>query len=919
MKQVYYLFSVALYSIFLSNTAWAQVAVEGQVKDDSGDPLAGVNILVQGTNSGSTSDSNGEFSITAPNKNSILVFSFIGFETVKFSLNGKSNIVVEMKSSPTDLDQVVVSASRKKEKVLEAPASISVISSEEIENNVSLTTTDHLYSTSGVDVSKTGLTSSNVVTRGFNNVFSGAVLTMVDNRVASVPSLRVNSTQMIPGNSNDISSIEVLKGPASAIYGPFSSNGVIHILTKSPLDLEKNSETKVSFGAGQRDLLNTSVRTAGKINNNLGYKISMNYLRGTDWDRDSSDIAQELAAWNDGWIQLSRQGPYGNIMTGDSVAVIKNNEINNWNFDARLDYRINDNTKVILSAGRSNTNGIELTGLGAGEARDWSYSYWQARLLHGDLFIQAYGNESNAGESFMRRSGNLIVDNSQFISYQIQHSTDIGKLAITYGADAYLTRPKTLGTINGNNEYNDNIDEKGVYLQGKYVLNDKIDLIGALRYDNHTFVEGTQMSPRAAMVYKIDQRNTFRLSYNKAFESPSALNYSLDILSGYLPTGIGVRGIGNREGFTFNRDENGNLNTFYSPYSTGQITMNDINGTNVAWEVFKGGLKAEMVTSMSQMFSLPVEEIEQMVDIALIELFPSPLLGLKNSLMVLNLNENASSPFTSVNADAIKDIDPLVNSISTTREIGYKGFLGDRLAATIDIYKTNISNFVSALQVMNPNVFIEQNSAFIALMDPNAIDESADAYDLVLLSLDGTYTEVANGIMEDDIAAGLAQIPYGTVMPEEYSGNDVIMTYANFGDVNINGMDFSATYYFDDKTKILGTYSWVDKNEYETAEGIIVPLNAPAKKASLSVSTKLFDTFDLNIRYRWQDAFPVNSGVYVGEVDDFAITDITLGYNLLEHSRIDLSVQNVTDNMHNEFVGAPQIGRLTMLRFSHEF
>ena len=287
--------------------------------------------------------------------------------------------------------------------------------------------------------------------------------------------------------------------------------------------------------------------------------------------------------------------------------------------------------------------------------------------------------------------------------------------------------------------------------------------------------------------------------------------------------------------------------------------------------------------------------------------------------MVLNLNENASSPFTHINEDAIKDVDPLVNSIYTTREIGYKGFLGDKLAATIDIYKTNITDFVGALQVMNPNVFIEGNSALMALSEPNAIDESADAYDLVLSSLDGAYTETANGIMEDDIASGLAQIPYGTVMPEEYAGNDVIMTYANFGDVTINGMDFAATYYLDEKTKVAGTYSWVDKNEYETAEGILVPLNAPAKKASLSVSTKLFDTFDLNVRYRWQDAFPVNSGVYVGEVDDFAITDITLGYNLLEHSRIDLSVQNITDNMHNEFVGAPQIGRLTMLRFSHEF
>ena len=119
MKHVYCLFSLALCALFLSNTAWAQVEVKGQVNDDGGEPLAGVNILIKGTNSGSISNSEGMFSITTPNKNCTLVFSFIGFETVKFSLNGKSNIVVEMKSSPTDLDQVVVSASRKKEKVLE--------------------------------------------------------------------------------------------------------------------------------------------------------------------------------------------------------------------------------------------------------------------------------------------------------------------------------------------------------------------------------------------------------------------------------------------------------------------------------------------------------------------------------------------------------------------------------------------------------------------------------------------------------------------------------------------------------------------------------------------------------------------------------------------------------------------------------
>lgn len=958
MKNRLRFLSLFLFMTIFSLVSIAQVSVSGQVKDDSGNSLTGVNIVVQGTTDGTTTNTTGDFSITIPKQNSTLVFSFLGFETLEVPVGNQTNLTVKMESTSMNLDQVVVSASRKKEKVLEAPASIAVISAKEVTNNVSLTATDHLYSASGVDVSKTGLTSSNVVTRGFNNIFSGAVLTMVDNRVASVPSLRVNSSQMIPGNSDDIASIEVLKGPASAIYGPFSANGVVHIITKSPLDMEKDAETKVSFGVGDRDLLTTSIRSAGKITDNFGYKISGSYLRGTDWDRDSNEVATEMEAWETGQIHLSKQGPDGTVMTGDSAAVDAINSIENWNIDARLDYKIADDTKVILSAGRSNSNGIEMTGLGAGQAVDWSYSYWQARFLHKNLFIQAYGNESDAGESFMRRSGNLIVDNSQFISYQIQHSVDIGNLSLTYGADAYLTRPKTFGTINGNNEFTDNIDEKGAYIQGKYSFNSKLDFISAVRFDNHTFVEGTQVSPRYALVYKMNPRSTFRLSYNEAFESPSALNYSLDILSGNLPTGIGVRGIGNRNGFAFNRDETGAINNYYSPFAPGvEFDFDDAMGTNISWGIVKDqlvqvGVQIQLVQDYASILG---QTNEEMASLLINEIFPQEgLVGLTNSLMVLNLDENAASPFTVISADMLKDVDPLSNSFSTTKETGYKGFLSDKLAITVDVYQTQITDFVGSLQVMNPNVFVDGASAYAALMNEEAINETAGSWILTLTGADGfdldgdgmpddyngdgiadvtsttdiltmmidndpAYGGNGNGSMVDELAALTASIPYGTVMPEGHEGNDVIMTYANFGDVTVNGLDFAATYYLNSKTKIAGTYSLVDKNEFETAEGIIVPLNAPAKKASLSVATKLFNTFDVNLRYRWQDKFPINSGVYVGELDAFAVADLTVGYNLLENSRIDLSVQNISDNVHNEFVGAPQMGRLAMLRFSHTF
>ena len=95
MKQFYYLFSIALCALFLSNTAWAQVDVKGQVKDDGGDPLAGVNIFLKVQILEALPIPKVCSILQHLIKIATLVFSFIGFETVELSLNGKSNIVVE--------------------------------------------------------------------------------------------------------------------------------------------------------------------------------------------------------------------------------------------------------------------------------------------------------------------------------------------------------------------------------------------------------------------------------------------------------------------------------------------------------------------------------------------------------------------------------------------------------------------------------------------------------------------------------------------------------------------------------------------------------------------------------------------------------------------------------------------------------
>ena len=112
------------------------------------------------------------------------------------------------------------------------------------------TVAEHIRDLPAVDFAQTGLAQANVVARGFNNIFSGAMLTLTDNRIARVPSLRLNAYNFIPVTNDDIERIELVLGPGSALYGPNSANGVMHIITRSPLD----QQGKMSNWLGERSV-----------------------------------------------------------------------------------------------------------------------------------------------------------------------------------------------------------------------------------------------------------------------------------------------------------------------------------------------------------------------------------------------------------------------------------------------------------------------------------------------------------------------------------------------------------------------------------------------------------------------------------------------------------------------------------------
>ncbi|MCB0509324.1 MAG: TonB-dependent receptor plug domain-containing protein, partial [Bacteroidetes bacterium] len=231
MKKLY----VLLCSIMFIGGIFAQ-SVTGLVTDEKGEPLFGVNVVEKGTYNGTTTDFNGKYTLELTRENPVIVFKFVGYRDQEYTYSG-GPINHQMKIDEIGLDAVIVTASKKQERVLDAPASVTLINSSKIENTAAVVATDNLKSVPGVDIMPTGLVSSNVSVRGFNGIFSGSMLTMVDYRFGRVPSLNVNAFQLMPSSNEDIERIEVVRGPGSALYGPNASDGVMHIITKSPLSM----------------------------------------------------------------------------------------------------------------------------------------------------------------------------------------------------------------------------------------------------------------------------------------------------------------------------------------------------------------------------------------------------------------------------------------------------------------------------------------------------------------------------------------------------------------------------------------------------------------------------------------------------------------------------------------------------------
>ena len=267
-----------------------QGSISGQVTDQStGQALAQaqIQVLGGGTSGGALSDAQGNFTVSLDPGSYSIVAVLLGYETVRvdgISVSGgaATEITVGMTSTALALAPVSVTVSRGQEaSSLSAPAQVSIVTADDISRIASTSTADFLKALPGVDVSQVGINQSNTVTRGFNNVFSGSLLVLTDYRYARVPSIRLNNYNLHPTTPLDIERIEVVLGPAAALYGPNASSGVMHIITSSPID---RPGTSMTLSGGNQSMLRGVFRHAWAFSEKAGFKVSGQYFRGNDFE-----------------------------------------------------------------------------------------------------------------------------------------------------------------------------------------------------------------------------------------------------------------------------------------------------------------------------------------------------------------------------------------------------------------------------------------------------------------------------------------------------------------------------------------------------------------------------------------------------------------------------------------------------------
>ena len=277
-------------SLFFCSLTFAQNSISGTVTDSNNQPIPGANIKIVGDASATITNLDGSFTLqTSKNPPFVIEITSVGFGTQKINVSSANQrISVKLLDEENKLDEIVVSASRTPERVLESPVTIERMGIAEIKKTASPSFYDGLENLKEVQMNTSSMSFKSINTRGFASVANTRFMQLVDGMDNSSPLLNFVLGNLIGVSEIDVQSVELLPGASSALYGANAFNGILFMTSKSPFTSE-GIRAYAKFGqtsqkaAGTNDYVDYGVRMAKAFNKYFAGKANFAYMRGTEW------------------------------------------------------------------------------------------------------------------------------------------------------------------------------------------------------------------------------------------------------------------------------------------------------------------------------------------------------------------------------------------------------------------------------------------------------------------------------------------------------------------------------------------------------------------------------------------------------------------------------------------------------------
>ncbi len=918
MKKKLFTALILAVSTLLSYHLQAQsTTLSGKVTDaGSGEPLVGVNILLKDKVTGTVTDTQGNFRLQVNESPPFtLVVSSIGYATKEVVVESQTaNLNISLAEQTLLGKEVVVSASRVEESILESPVSIEKMDIRAIRESAAPNFYDQIANLKGIDISAQSLTFKSINARGFGANGNVRTVQLIDGIDNQAPGLNFPIGNIVGIPELDLESVELLPGAASALYGPNAINGIILMNSKSPFEyqgLSAVAKLGVTHADGVDDdpslYQNYGIRYAKAFNNKFAFKLNAEFLRAADFIgvdyRDASDIVERspedinpdnrasLRTYNgvnvygdpllnvgflgqgsgvEALLPLDERGNF--TPTGYTEKELLDNTTESLKFGGALHYRVTDNVEALVQYNIGYGSTV-YTANDRFVLDDFSIWTAKAELRGTHFFLRGYTTQENSGDSY---AANTLAS---LINVQTTIPLYVGAFAGArlQGAPIDIAHAVARSL---SDELRDNNLSNGKFQQ----LYDSLRQV-PISEGGAKFLDRTSLWHYEGMYNLSDRINFAELivgaNYRRyALDSDGTLfalqddgeEFTIDEWGAYAQ--ISKKLLSEKLDLTgsVRYDKNEYFDGQFSPRISGVYT---VAGDHNFRASFQRGFR--IPTTQDQFIDLDVVT-RRLVgsNPALIDRynFETNTVYTTNSLIAAQQNYQTTGDLTASRAllQPVAFEDFKTEKVNTY-EVGYKGLVNDKLLVDAYYYFSSYRDFMSAIDFTQT-----------AVGDPN--NDGDPPYE---------------GPADPD---GLIR----QTVPFQRFGFDVNAD----GKVNAHGFALGIEYSLDRGYLLGGNVAYNDLIDQEDliAQGFQAGYNTPKWRYNLRLANrKVTDNIGFNLVWRWQQAYFWESSIGEGIIPAYQTLDAQVSYKLPAlHSILKLGGSNILNERYTTSFANPRMG-----------